>query len=291
MKTLILTLTLLPYLLFAQTRIIPFSSNPGAGAAYTTEATRYFAAMSSQLVDSQKTNIDDLVISLQDTLSIDSLSQYFDCIYIFANETEESALMNLVKRSNDATNVDATTFTAWQGFTGDGTADYINTNYNATDDGVVYTLNDAHISLYRRVAGVDAGATSAMGVFETAAQYTSYTILSVTMYWQINGATDASSGAGGIINAGYLMTTRTASDEAFLYRNGTQEDNESPASVALNTIDTYVLAENLDDGTARRWKTDQASIVTFGKGMTETQAGYVNACIEAYLDGIGAGIQ
>ena len=33
MKTLILTLTLLPYLLFAQTRIIPFSSNPGAGSA------------------------------------------------------------------------------------------------------------------------------------------------------------------------------------------------------------------------------------------------------------------
>ena len=33
MKTLILTLTLLPYLLFAQTRIIPFSSNPAGGAA------------------------------------------------------------------------------------------------------------------------------------------------------------------------------------------------------------------------------------------------------------------
>jgi len=88
-----------------------------------------------------------LILDLRAALGVERLAEAFDVFYIFAAESEQAALLNVVKTGHTATNT-GMTFTSRVGFQGDGVADYINTNYNPTDDGYTYTLNDALIGLY-----------------------------------------------------------------------------------------------------------------------------------------------
>src|SRR5690606_25638804 len=70
---------------------------------YEFEAERYFASLETPLSNSAKTKINNFVAMLKDSLEIDSLAEKFDVMYLFANETPDAGLHNLVKRMHDAT--------------------------------------------------------------------------------------------------------------------------------------------------------------------------------------------
>jgi len=91
--------------------------------------------------------VDTFVRAIKTGLSISLLSDFFDTMYLRANETSEFALRNLVKRSHDSTLVNTPTFTADEGFTGAATK-AINNNYNPRTDGVKYTLNQCSMGVY-----------------------------------------------------------------------------------------------------------------------------------------------
>src|SRR5574343_1234161 len=143
-----LFIILIPFLLQAQDGAINLLLM-GDEAGYDTDAQTYFSAMSTPLSTAYQDRINTFVLMVKDSLSITNLSDKFDVIYLLANETSEAGLKNLVKRSSDATiGAETVTFTADEGFAGDGVGGYINTNYNANSDGVNYTLNDASFGIY-----------------------------------------------------------------------------------------------------------------------------------------------
>jgi hypothetical protein len=90
-----------------------------------------------------------------------------DVFYMFANDgSKEFATLNWQNPSaHQCTLINSPTFTSNDGFTGNGTSSFINTNFNPASSGVNYTLNDASIFTYNKtyvlnafLSGVDLGA-------------------------------------------------------------------------------------------------------------------------------------
>jgi hypothetical protein len=90
-----------------------------------------------------------------------------DVFYMFANDgSKEFATLNWINPSaHQCTLINSPTFTSNDGFTGNGTSSFINTNFNPASSGVNYTLNDASIFTYNKtyvlnafISGVDTGA-------------------------------------------------------------------------------------------------------------------------------------
>ncbi len=73
-----------------------------------------------------------------------------DAFYLFATDGDSDyATLNFVAPSSfQATKTNSPTFTANEGFTGDGSSAYLDTNLNAQSDTTNYTLNDASFGGY-----------------------------------------------------------------------------------------------------------------------------------------------
>lgn len=125
-----------------------------AESVYEDELNTYISGLAIPLSTGQKTLLNNFIITLKTDLSIANLSEAFDVMHIFAGETQESSLKNLVKNAHHCTIVGGTqTFTALEGFTGDGAGSYLKTDYNPSTQGVRYALTDAHIAVYYRTDG------------------------------------------------------------------------------------------------------------------------------------------
>ena len=118
----------------------------------------YLNSLVTPLSTGQVGLLNTFVTTLKSGLGITNLSDVFDVMYILGNETEEAGLKNLVKRAHDATlSATAPTFTALEGFTGNASSAFIDTNYNPSTQGVNYQLNNAGAGIYSRTErGVDA---------------------------------------------------------------------------------------------------------------------------------------
>ena len=71
-----------------------------------------------------------------------------DTFAVFATDGNSDFALIDWKRLTDYTAFNSPTFTADQGFTGNGTSAYIDTNFDPSTSGVNYTLNDASISIW-----------------------------------------------------------------------------------------------------------------------------------------------
>lgn len=92
--------------------------------------------------------------TLQNTLVTDlktaGVWDKLDVFYVFATDGDSDyATLNWVAPSSfQATKINSPTFTADEGFTGDGSSAYLDTNLNAQSDTTNYTLNDASFGGY-----------------------------------------------------------------------------------------------------------------------------------------------
>jgi len=249
------------------------------------ETTRYLAALTTPLSDSQEVNINTFIRMLKDSLAIDSLPQKFDVMYLFANETSEAGLLNLVKRDNDAEVLQATvTFTAWQGFAGDGVGGIITTNYNPSTEGNNYTVNNASFGLYSRT-------NSAAAVRDGGgADGTQSTVLAIkwsdnNTYSIINNLSNLSPAMSS--SAGLHIITRTAAAVAKRYYNADSLATDTDAAIGIPNKNFYVCAPN---GSAT-FSNRQFAFAFLGAGFTTTEIRKINNCVEWYMDEIGAGVE
>lgn len=114
----------------------------------TEELIAYTAGLTTDLSRAQKLVLTDFVKALKTGLEITNLSDYFDAIYLLAGETEESSYKNLTEDDHHCTAVAAPTWTQFQGIQGNGTTQYLNTNYNPATEGENYKQNDCMVGVY-----------------------------------------------------------------------------------------------------------------------------------------------
>ena len=287
MKKLLLIFILLVIPLQAQTwdELLYYYSDDEV--VYEAEAQAYFAAMTTPLSDEQKTRVNTFVRMLKDSLSITSLSQKFDVMYLFANETSEAGLRNLIKRSHDATAVNSPTFTQWEGFRGNGTTSYLNTNYNPFSQGVRYTLNSGSIGTYSLDSVSGSGLRHLLGAEQVNTGDSTRTRIQATNPSTTNSFQNANGAfITNLTPYGSITVSRESATSLKLYQNQnlvkTASTGDALVQKVLN-LNYYICTTNSNGSPSATGYLGRISFSFIGAGLSDTEVRKVYNCIQWYM--------
>jgi len=292
MKKILFLLLLIPVLSFGQSVYTYSNKAVTYGGDVVIEAASTYCAEYQAVYDAFTTKPASDSSAFWNTM-VSDIGTYWDSLdvfYFYAVHTngDGEALINWTNPGTyDATAYNAPTFTAYEGFTGNGTTQYINCNWNPSANGVNYTQNSASAGVYVRtntgVNGAQAGNYDA------------------TSYLTINSR-NASDQAGGNINnagsglvaantdgRGFYIVSRTASNERQFYKNGSLIGDDTEASNGVMNNNVYVLGYN-NNGIPAIVKQDQLSCFFAGAGLSITAITTITNAIETCMDAAGKGV-
>lgn len=246
------------------------------------EVDAYILGLATELSEAQITRLNNFVYCLKNGLSISNLSDAFDVMYIFAGETQESSLRNLIKRANDATLNNAPAWVQYEGFTGNGLNANINSNYNASTQAVVYQLNNASIGAYARL---NLAEDKIIMGSNSGTNYTDLVLRLTTNNFncRINGGA-VSAAVANLDSRGMFITTRIDALTNNFYLNKVHNSSVK-ASAAIPNNNITFLCRN-----GSFFSSNQISFGFAGKGLLQSDVNYISDCFEAYMDANGKGV-
>jgi hypothetical protein len=196
--------------------------------------------------------------------------QLYDKFWVYAQDQSANAVLSIVKTSTGggATSlVNSPTFTAYQGYTGNGTSSYLNTNFNAAANGIQYTQNSACYGAYFRT---QEGSSNKVQI----GSYTNPSNISIGLHFTTTGKIyDCNTFASNVnvsdtVTIGRFVNARTSSTVESLWKNGVSYGNVSTNSVAPPNLVNTVLAWNIL-GVPARFSTNTVSETFFGNGAID----------------------
>lgn len=218
----------------------------------------------------------------------------FDRIWIFAVDIQANSCIPINNpTASAATQVNAPTFTAKQGFNGDGSTKYINTNFNPNTQGINFTQNNACHYLYCRSAGTnatqyDAGNSNSVVPIcynDYALKWSDGKCYSVTNQ-------NANNGTGGFTNAsaaGFWALNRTSSTATEIFKNAVSQKAWSETSNTIPNLNDYVCAVN-GNPTILGFSTKQFSVRALGSVISSTALSYFSTDINYYMTQLGTNV-
>ncbi len=245
-----------------------------ADAAQTTAFLARTSGLSGAEIAAYKNLINGLVS--------DGVFSLLDALYIFATNTTTTANLNLISTSFGLTGATPPTFIADQGYTGNGTTQFLDTGFIPSSSGVAYTLNNASVGVYdlTNVAGGTShntiGANDGNQVFIANNQNASQT------FFGVNDSFPSVTGPN--TTQGFWVATRTSSSVQAVYRNGntTALGTDATASSALPTVSIYIMAKN-QSGSGTAFSNNQLSAAFIGGGLSAAQQQLISNRINAYM--------
>jgi len=190
----------------------------------------------------------------------------FDRLWIHGLGNSVAARTSLANpTSTMITAVNSPTFTANQGYNGNGTS-YLNSNYNPVTNGVKFTQNNASMFIYSLTnlsnVSFDIGQTSATTKSFLITRYTDG-----NSYYPLNVNSGLGSPGGAVANSLSLYSIiRTASNLQRLYKAGALVVTSTTTSAALINNNIFMCAYNAT-GTASSFSTRKYSASGFGSGI------------------------
>lgn len=201
-----------------------------------------------------------------------------DRLWVFAQEVQDYSRVSIVNPSaTQITEVNTPGWTANQGYTGNGTNEYLNSNYNLSSSSSNYTQNSASFGVYSR--SNTATATTELGCFNGGVP--TYNGVSCkfsdnSCYGSVNNSTSADLTKTSITRGdGLICAIRTASNASTLYQNGAELSgvtNKTTVSAALLNLNLLIAANN-NNGTPINFSTKQLAMAFIGSG-TISQANF-----------------
>lgn len=297
MKKLLLLITVLFLLVSANGQILRYSNYtapvPPIGDDYYAEFQTVYDAFTTKPHADTATIMEAMVYSL-DTMDFAggaSVWDRMDIFSVYANDDGTDALINWVNPGTfDADNVSATVFTRWEGFTGDGVADYISTNWVPSTDASNYAQNSGTMGIYIRDSNVDPNGGHTFGVYSVIDPRITLKVMyhdEASSQWAINATGGTSETTPNASVPGFYMITRRGATDSEYYKNGTSLEADDIASSGLPTSEIHVLKAN---GSAT-YGTHQASIFFIMNGITDAEATAINTVIETFMDALGKGVE
>lgn len=188
-----------------------------------------------------------------------------DVLYIFANDGGSNfSTLNWKSPLNfQATLINTPTFTTNQGFTGNGTSSYINTNFIPLVNGVNYTLNNASRYLYLYTGG----ASSSLDGTDTSINNIQF---SNSVAQRINSSNSLNSTFSFATGTPTKSIHRTSSTNVELF-NGTVQSSKTQTSVALPATNQYILRNGTLYGDSK------VSFYAIGASLVSENTAFVNA--------------
>lgn len=210
---------------------------------------------------------------LQNQLMIDlkaaGIWSKLDTFAVFATDGNSDFALIDWKRLSQYTAVNSPTFTTNQGFTGNGTSSYINTNFNPATSGVNYTLNNAsrfawlYTSAANRIIdGITAGSQNDM-------------ITTTSTNQRINSGTAVLSVAVDLSGTGFKSIHRTSSTNVTLFNNTTQT-NGTATSTSITSENQFILRRGSS------YSNHQVSLYGMGASLVSENTNFYNA-VNTYI--------
>lgn len=203
-----------------------------------------------------------------------------------SSTTTDYEIRNIeVKEWTNATAYNDPTFTALEGFTGDGSTTYIDCNWNPTTankfsltsaSGGVYIRNDVAENKY--VFGVWDGVNG----FNLSPQWSDN-----NSYFRANSSGSGTGTPGS--SQGLFIVNKLVSADNDLYRNGSRIADDSDVGTSVVDYNMYVLAQN-GSGSPLQEATNQVSLFFCGQGLSSTEISDITNAVETYMDSNGKGV-
>jgi hypothetical protein len=249
-------------------------------ASYDEDAQAYFDAAGV----TNETYLDAINQFILD-LKAASLWTKFDRLWILANE-DATAALTCIKSLETMTPINAPTFTAGQGYAGNGTSSYLDTNFAPDPDGVNYLQNAASIGLYSRTSG---GSGRDMGCAEPNPDPTLQLLAKFddgNVYGWINSANDFTAVANADASGLYLLT-RTAAGATRVDRNGSSIQTATAASNGRPAASMALCCVN-DLGTGPLGHTTRQYAMAFiGGAFSAPESTALDTCVDTLKASIG----
>lgn len=234
-----------------------------------------------------------VVNTLITSLKSHSLWNVHDRIWLFAAENSQASLIDIVNLSSAANS--SATFTADQGYAGNASTTFVNTNFAGSTNGVNYTQNSASMSCYVRTSRSTAANKAAVSFNDDGGGKTSRFFPHASGSVIIAGLNINNSfpQTGTTSNAqGFYTISRTGSATTDVYKNSNTTAIFSPTttSTALSATTFYVGAENVQVSADAFFSDDQIAVVAFGAGLSAADAAQFQTDINAYMTTLGTNV-
>lgn len=250
---------------------------------FDTDAEALFARFTVQPTQARKLLIDDLIIDLKAA----GIWTKLEAFYVMAAHDSQAAQRNWKADANNLTLVASPTFTADQGYTGNGTTSHLSTGL-VLSTASLYLLNDAHLAVWSRTNSQE-GASLSIGA-RTASTSNQATMLlrnaSDLGHSRMNQNVNPTGGAVAD-SRGFFIGSRQASNSNIFYRNGVQVNATADVSTGKPALAAYIGAVNTG-GTASAFSARQHSVASIGAGLSAAETLAFYNAVNTYMTAIGA---
>ena len=279
MKRWIIALALLcavgPAAAFWQSRDSNYNQNVVSGGftPSCTESSNWLARATGVTLTADKTNYDTLICGMV----TDGTWAKMDAVYIFAAPDSTTAKLNLVQATfNGSTSL---SFTAYTGFTGDGTNPFL-TSLTPNAGGTQYTQNSASFGIYNRTANATENLIG-LGTFNTVNASILLQAQFGVVACVVNGGSSVSVGIAN--TQGFWQCTRTASNSVGISKNGAATTTGASTSSGLDNSSITGFCQHQGGTTYASCVTDQLSAAYIGGALTDTDIANVSSRINTYM--------
>lgn len=249
----------------------------GACSQYTT-----FIARTSGTSGTEQTAYQNLICGMV----TDGTWTNFDALYLFATNSTASANLNLVSTSFGLTCVNAPTFTADRGYTGNAFNTSCDPSYTPSTNGSTFTRNAAHFGTCVLTNRTSAAPYTELGTTDgTNAENLEPFAFSTLTSYNIN---DNNFNVPSVVSTsqGTWVVTRTSSSNVVVYVGGSAViTNAGSTSSGLPTADMLILAQG--GITPTGYTADQIGAAFWGGTLTAGQAASVTSRISAFITAVG----
>lgn len=227
----------------------------------------------------------NLVSNLIRGLKVDGVWTKINRLWLTAAQNSASAIIDLVTAAS-LSPINAPTFTADQGYTGNGTSSYLNTNSNS-----IGTQNSSAFGFYNRTnkAGADAVEFGASDATRDFLSSVSIKNADGNLFFEINDDQGDVGRAAPANCAGIYVISRINGTDATIYKGGASFATNGEASVGVAVQNYAALATISSGGTPQFFSATQNAMVMLGSaGFNATDAFNFTTRIQTYMTAIGA---
>jgi hypothetical protein len=207
-----------------------------------------------------------------------------DILYLMCQDNQANGRVSLFNPTlYTLTEIGTPTWTANQGYTGNGSSMYLKTNFIDSTNGVNVTQNSNFIGVYTRLAvgasgAIDAGASNGTNLNSIGSHYTS---IGTIAYKENATPCEASSNN----TQRLFIAQRTTSTNVTIWENGASLGNFASTAAALVTVQGYIMAENAN-GTTADYSTNQYALYIKGSGALNMIT--LNSAVNLLMTNLGA---
>jgi len=249
----------------------------GGGGGYDSSAAALIAAFSTPATSARMSAINSLIVALKSA----GVWTKLDILYVLAAHDAQAGRLNWkVPASFALVEVNSPTFTTDQGYAGNGTTSYLNTQFTPSTNGVNLTQNSATIGVWSRTAAAQ-GASTFGNATGTGSLLVAPRITGDNFNYRVNQTTTAAT--ANTDGSGHYAASRSASNATQGYKNGaTAGSAGSVASAALPSVALNIgrVASGFSDA--------QVAAAYAGGNLTSTEHANLHSALNAYMTAVGA---